>query len=269
MEEFNITPEQKLENYLAYNPDFAVYQPAYAPTPTMNIDMDEDVEESSFMNSLFSNNKPALFTKAPPTDTTPASILAPPAKSKAVSIVDRLNEMKKKADENVMNYPMLNTFTSTSFRGLGDKLAKAESDGMGGYKAQSTSSSAVGKHQFIWGNEQGLPKSKGATAWGKQIMDYTGLKSKQEYLNNPQAQEKWFEHYAKTTLDPQMRELRKEFPRATINDDDLRALIHFRGPGRKDGSNGARKMLKDSAQMSIKQEQNNMTAKGYLKKINS
>ena len=89
-----------------------------------------------------------------------------------------------------------------------------------GYQSANPNSSAVGKYQHLWN----LHKD--------QIAKITGVTNVQDYLNNPQAQEKYQEH-----LEGQYKSnvpyLRKNYPQVTnnVNDELLMALQHYLGLG--------------------------------------
>lgn len=91
----------------------------------------------------------------------------------------------------------------------------------GRYDAMSPNSSATGKYQFLWGTH------------GKRIQQLTGVKSREEFANNPQAQEAYYAQYIKDEVMPQVSKykkgLQKYFP--NISDDQIIAAYHFAGPG--------------------------------------
>lgn len=125
---------------------------------------------------------------------------------------------------------------------LGDALADVESSG-GDYTATNPKSSAVGKYQFLW------------NTWGKDIERVTGVSNKQEFLNSPQAQEKFFKHYVNTELKPQVATLKRV---SNKSDAALAALIHFQG------LSGAKKYLKTGAETA---SNINMPVEKYLDKV--
>lgn len=98
------------------------------------------------------------------------------------------------------------------------EIANVESSG-GDYTAVNTKSSATGKYQFLF------------NTWRNQIAQVTGVKSKAEFLKNPQAQEKFMEHYTKTTVLPGVEKLRSLAQRRGMSDGDVAKLIHFQGLG--------------------------------------
>ena len=95
------------------------------------------------------------------------------------------------------------------------------------YKAKAPTSSAIGKHQYVW------------SIWGNQIKQFAGNQklTPQDFMNSPDLQEKWAEHNYNTTLKPQAEKLQKEYgnvlkQRGIQDIDDLAALVHFQGYGR-------------------------------------
>jgi hypothetical protein len=79
--------------------------------------------------------------------------------------------------------------------------------------------SMTGKYQFDW--EQ----------WGKRISDFTGVKSRQEFLDSPEAQEKFMQHYTTNIIDKDAKKLlihaKKYNPNATM--DEALAMVHHTG----------------------------------------
>lgn len=107
---------------------------------------------------------------------------------------------------------------------LKDLIAKKES--AGNYKAlpwkdkahTKLASSAAGKYQFLWNTHK--PK----------ITEITGVKTKNEFLNNPEAQEKYFDYWDKTTLTPWANKIKSEL-KINIPINKIKAAVHFSGPG--------------------------------------
>lgn len=104
-----------------------------------------------------------------------------------------------------------------------DVIAKKESSG--NYQAlpwldkkhTKLASSAVGKYQFLWNKHKD---------W---ISNVTGVKTKQEFLNNPDAQERAFDHWEKNTLTPKAEEIKREL-NLNLPLDKIKYAIHFSGP---------------------------------------
>lgn len=108
------------------------------------------------------------------------------------------------------NSPLKNRYT-TSFT---DDIVANESGG--NYKAVNPNSSAAGKYQFLW------------NTWKDKIKRVTGVNSKQEFLNNPDAQDSFYnDYYVPNELMPAVTRLKK---RGTdLSTEQLAKLVHFRG----------------------------------------
>jgi hypothetical protein len=124
---------------------------------------------------------------------------------------------------------------------VGQQISKIESGGS--YTATNPHSSATGKYQFLW------------SQWGDSIKKTTGVKSQQEFLHNPQAQEKFYSSYEKNYLMPQVAKLRQQIP-TKMTDNQLAMLVHYRGAG------GAAKYLK--GQLPDKPESYNIPISDYI-----
>lgn len=100
-----------------------------------------------------------------------------------------------------------------------ESISQRESGG--NYKAISPNSSARGKYQFIWSIHK------------DEIANQTGVKSEQEFLNNPSAQEAYFNYWDRTTLTPSAvanyDKFKQYYPQATF--DDVKRATHFAGRG--------------------------------------
>lgn len=86
----------------------------------------------------------------------------------------------------------------------------------GDYSATNPHSSATGKYQFLWND------------FGDDIRQVTGVKSKREFLTNPDAQEKYFKHHVEKNLGPTVEQLR-QFNKQGYSDNQLAKLAHFKG----------------------------------------
>ena len=93
----------------------------------------------------------------------------------------------------------------------------------GNYKALpkkkdgTLASSAAGKYQFLWNSHK------------DHIKEVTGVTSKEGFLNNPDAQEKYFDYWNATTLTPTAKKIKEMFkPDASL--DQLKMMVHFAGP---------------------------------------
>lgn len=120
----------------------------------------------------------------------------------------------------------------------------ASKESQGSYTAVNPHSSAVGKYQFLW------------KTWGDDIMKVTGVRSKEEFRNNPQAQERYYAYYEKQFLLPEVSKIKKEI-RTNLTDAQLAKLVHFRGLG------GARQYLR--GQLVDKPEEHNIAISKYIK----
>lgn len=105
---------------------------------------------------------------------------------------------------------------------LRDLIAQKESGG--DYKAlpwldkskTKLASSAAGKYQFLWNTHK------------SDIARLTGVKTKQEFLNTPEAQEKYFEYWDKNTLTPAAKRIKTELGvGAPLN--EIKMKVHFAG----------------------------------------
>lgn len=96
-----------------------------------------------------------------------------------------------------------------------DDIVAKESGG--NYAATNPNSSAVGKYQFLW------------NTWGNKIKQFTGVNSKEEFLNNPQAQDAFYnEYYVPNEMFPAIERIKKRTA-TSLTDDKLAKLYHFRG----------------------------------------
>jgi len=125
---------------------------------------------------------------------------------------------------------------------LGDALADVESGG-GDYTVTNPKSSAAGKYQFLW------------NTWSKDIERVTGVSTKQEFLDSPEAQEKFFKYYVNNELKPQVAQLKSD---STKSDAALAALVHFQGPS------GARRYLETGEETA---PEINMPVEKYLDRV--
>ena len=218
MYDFNTTNEEKLLNYERFNPSFAVFNP---------------LEEQS--NDYTDIKSPGIASYTVPEykirDYTNQPIINEEDQKQAVQAQltggsKSLAQMLKEAREAIASAPVISTPGNTS--GLGQSIANVESN-VGDYKAYNSAGGgegAVGKYQFRW------------TTWKPDITKFTGIKTKEEFMNNPQAQEDYFKHYTETTLKPELVRIKKEYPNSGYTDDQLLKLLHFRGPGDKEGKTG-------------------------------
>lgn len=125
------------------------------------------------------------------------------------------------------------------------EIANVESNG-GNYSALNPKSSATGKYQFLF------------NTWRNQIAQVTGVKSRAAFLKNPEAQEKFMEHYTKTTVLPGVEKLRGLAQKRGLNDSAVAKLIHFQG------ASGAAKQLRTGE--FAKRTSTNLSVAEYLKR---
>jgi hypothetical protein len=110
--------------------------------------------------------------------------------------------------------------SDTTFK---DLIAERESKGRGGYKAEAKDkngklvSSAAGKYQFLWDTHKG---------W---ISKITGVTSKQQFLNSPDAQEIAMDYWDQTVLTPNAVKIKEQLG-VPDSIDQIKARIHFAGP---------------------------------------
>ena len=85
------------------------------------------------------------------------------------------------------------------------------------YEAINDTSSATGKYQFLW------------NLHGKNITKQTGIKSKEEFLKSPEAQEKFMTWHINNSLIPAAKKLKIDNPNTEFSIEELMALTHFQG----------------------------------------
>jgi hypothetical protein len=104
---------------------------------------------------------------------------------------------------------------------LKEIIAQRESGG--NYKALpytkkgTLASSATGKYQFLWDTHADT------------IRTVTGVKSKSQFLNNPDAQEAYFDYWDKNVLTPNAQKIQQQY-KPNLNTNEIKMLIHFQGP---------------------------------------
>ena len=103
---------------------------------------------------------------------------------------------------------------------LKDLISQRESGG--DYKALpkkkdgTLASSAAGKYQFLWNTHK------------KDIEKLTGIKTKQQFLDTPEAQEKYFEYWDKNTLTPAAKRIKSELG-VSMPLNSIKMKVHFAG----------------------------------------
>lgn len=75
---------------------------------------------------------------------------------------------------------------------------------------------AVGKYQFRWNK------------WKPDIQRVTGINTKEAFLNNPEAQEMFYNWYEQAIITPSISEVR-QYDKKGLTDTQIAKLIHFRG----------------------------------------
>lgn len=135
-----------------------------------------------------------------------------------------------------------------------EEIGKIESSGR--YTATNRTTNALGKYQFLprfwWENIKEFSKSKGII-----------LSSYSDFLNNPDLQELFMEHYTNTNLMKTLSVIRRDqdtkYPKAReLSDGKILALIHFQGPA------GARKWLTTGEMIGA---ENNISVDKYLSRV--
>lgn len=99
---------------------------------------------------------------------------------------------------------------------IGQKESGNRYDALPKDKNGKVVSSAAGKYQFLWNSHK------------NKIQELTGVTSKQEFLNNPDAQEKYFDYWDQTVLTPEAKKLQEEG--VNVPEPQLKYMIHFAGP---------------------------------------
>lgn len=127
---------------------------------------------------------------------------------------------------------------------LAKKISGNESQGKyTAFNSKGGGSGAVGKYQFRW------------NIWKDSIQKVTGVKSKEDFLHSPKAQEKYFAWYEKHYLRPAAEKL-VPYNKMNLNMDQLQQLVHFRGEG------GAKKYLQ--GKLKDKPESYNVPISKYI-----
>lgn len=82
------------------------------------------------------------------------------------------------------------------------------------YKAKNKKSSAVGKYQFLWETRK------------DKIKTTTNIKTKEEYLNNPEKQEKFMDHVIENIYLPKAKKIQSNYN--DWNVPEIIMLLHFK-----------------------------------------
>jgi hypothetical protein len=206
------------------------------------------LQEAPGWNLPFNRSKPIVTNpedpyelKVPKADDVPN---IPIVKTEKLGINPAVPEFKLPT-KNKIEFPTSNTIEGgIDFNQFKKEIRRVESDGMGGYQAANTKSSAAGAYQFIW------------SLWGDAIGKKTGVKTKQAFLNNPKAQEQFMDYYLKTEVLPAVARLRADGRKRGFSDSDIAKLIHFQG------AKGAEKQLKSG--VFAKGDNKNVSVRDYL-----
>lgn len=94
----------------------------------------------------------------------------------------------------------------------------AQKESSNNYRATNKVSSASGKYQFIW------------SAHKKDISRLTGVRTKEEFLNSPDAQEAYFTYWDNNVLTPNAVRIKQQLG-VPDSLEQIKARIHFAGPG--------------------------------------
>jgi hypothetical protein len=126
-------------------------------------------------------------------------------------------------------------------------LGNVESNG--DHKALNKDSSATGKYQFLWNDNN-----------QKLLNNWAGFPvSRDMFLRKPKLQDSFMRYVDETQLTPQAMNLQKMEPNAANRSlSELKALIHFKGP------EGARRYIAEGADLT---KDNNMDIEKYLNKV--
>lgn len=131
-------------------------------------------------------------------------------------------------------------------------IGRVESTGTGGYQAKNKKSTAVGKHQILF------------SQWKDKIRDFSGNPNltEEDFLNDPDLQERFMKHFETTILNPDAVKLKKRHAvrlkaRNLTDDEDIKTLLHYQGYP------GAVHYLKTGTS---KWPENNATVEDYLEK---
>lgn len=132
--------------------------------------------------------------------------------------------------------------------GPGNKSVKdaiVNNESAGRYDVVNPGSTATGKYQFIW------------SIWKNKIGAVTGAKTRKEFLDNPQAQDAFYNWYEKNEMAPAVERLQK-YNKQGLTPTQLGRLFHYRGEA------GARGYLQ--GKVPDKPEANNPSISKYLAK---
>lgn len=212
MNEFNQDPKAKIEKYKSYlnqrDQDEIMTGLSHFNSPILNV--------LGRPNASYENNIVDYINKEP-VDPNLKSKVEPVATTKSTSPTSSTSETPKEEE--------------TLFEKIKTRIRSKESNmspeayGMV-YKNTNhgkPGSGAWGAYQFIW-------------HWhGDKIKNITGVKTPEEFLKSPEAQEKYFEYHYDTFLRPQTEVFKMRFPNSGLTDEQIIEGLHFRGANGKGG----------------------------------
>lgn len=119
----------------------------------------------------------------------------------------------------------------------------AMESGDSSYSAFNPTSNALGKYQFVprWWADKIIKFAKSRGVAGvpplKDMKEYSSSKMSDEdarkefsfFINNPELQEEFMNYVYKDVHTPQAKEVKKAVPNTTLDDEELKALVHFKG----------------------------------------
>lgn len=124
----------------------------------------------------------------------------------------------------------------------------------GDYRAMGKGeSTATGKYQFLWGKTP----DKG---WQKDIQRVTGVRTREEFRDSPDAQEKFYKYYVENHIVPQVKKLSVSGAKIGLTPTEVGRVIHFQGAG------GAAQAFKGGVKSLYKATKINPSIMSYLGK---
>ena len=214
------------------------------PSPFKKVDSGLPAALASFSRKLLTSSPQQKLKD--PVDTTLSDVRASeniPVMAQDNTRIDTENSLPKFLD--IVKSPVSPFKKQAGFDPIKFQTDTIGTESGGNAKATNPHSSAQGKYQFLWSD------------WGDSIRKVTGIKSPEEFRNNPEAQDKFFKFYTNSTILPEVNKLRPLAERYDLSDNDLARLVHFRGAG------GAHKALAENL-LDKKLEGYNMTINQYL-----
>lgn len=137
------------------------------------------------------------------------------------NFLDTLFDDGPKMDPIQIMPQQLNLSKGTFSNSISGKESSGNYNALPYMKSGKLASSAVGKYQFLWNTHK---------SWIEKV---TGVNSKEEFANNPNAQEQAFSYWEKNTLIPTAKkyypQLSKDIPGLTM--EQAKQIVHFAGEG--------------------------------------